>query len=245
MGTSGVVYTLQREVKFYDLRKINKSESIPQGCFHRSRTKVGGSKTIRYRRSLNHKLCRPGIGDRRSIFWSFRFQGKTWSYVEWEGYSNYRNVFGFRPSNRDAFWNRRQVDFFRTFRRNLKCLGFGGSMVARLKLKGIDGRAHQEWSLRLNLTQHGETYQGQIAGGLTDWELFLDLLGGGAWSFLVGGVNCLVNSDNERDLCLISRCKRGSVLSGMSTLFSFIWARHFLKGLSAISLFLADGSLRQ
>ena len=65
MGTSGVVYTLQREVKFYDLRKINKSESIPQGCFHRSRTKVGGSKTIRYRRSLNHKLCRPGIGDRR------------------------------------------------------------------------------------------------------------------------------------------------------------------------------------
>ena len=50
----------------------------------------------------------------------------------------------------------------------IKFLGFGGSMVARLKLKGIDGRAHQEWSLRLNLTQHGETYQGQIVGGLTD-----------------------------------------------------------------------------
>ena len=42
-----------------------------------------------------------------------------------------------------------------------KSLGSGGSMVARLKLKGIDGRAHQEWSLRLNLTQHGETYQVQ------------------------------------------------------------------------------------
>ncbi len=40
-------------------------------------------------------------------------------------------------------------------------LGSGGSMVARLKLKGIDGRAHQEWSLRLNLTQHGKTYQVQ------------------------------------------------------------------------------------
>lgn len=40
-----------------------------------------------------------------------------------------------------------------------KSLGSGGSMVARLKLKGIDGRAHQEWSLRLNLTQHGKTYQ--------------------------------------------------------------------------------------
>ena len=42
-----------------------------------------------------------------------------------------------------------------------KSLGSGGSMVARLKLKEIDGRAHQEWSLRLNLTQHGETYQVQ------------------------------------------------------------------------------------
>ena len=49
-----------------------------------------------------------------------------------------------------------------------KLMGFGGSMVARQKLKGIDGRAHQEWSVRLNLTQHGETYQGQIARGLTD-----------------------------------------------------------------------------
>ncbi len=49
-----------------------------------------------------------------------------------------------------------------------KSLGSGESMVARLKLKGIDGRAHQEWSLRLNLTQHGETYQVQTFEGLTD-----------------------------------------------------------------------------
>ena len=28
---------------------------------------------------------------------------------------------------------------------------------------------------------------------------FLDLMGGGAWPILVGGVTCLVNSDNERD----------------------------------------------
>ena len=41
---------------------------------------------------------------------------------------------------------------------NHESLGSGGNMVARLKLKGIDGRAHQEWSLRLNLTQHGETH---------------------------------------------------------------------------------------
>ena len=30
-------------------------------------------------------------------------------------------------------------------------------------------------------------------------DLFLDLVGGGAWPFLAGGVICLVNSDNERD----------------------------------------------
>lgn len=38
---------------------------------------------------------------------------------------------------------------------------YGGSTVASLKLKGIDGRAHQIWVMRLNLTQHGETYQVQ------------------------------------------------------------------------------------
>jgi hypothetical protein len=35
-------------------------------------------------------------------------------------------------------------------------------------------------------------------------------MGGGAWPFLVGGVICLVNSDNERDLNLLnSRANRG------------------------------------
>ena len=29
-------------------------------------------------------------------------------------------------------------------------------------------------------------------------------MGGGAWPFLVGGVICLVNSDNERDSCLLT-----------------------------------------
>jgi len=38
-------------------------------------------------------------------------------------------------------------------------------MVARLKLKGIDGRAHKEWSLRLYLTQHGETHIGKRGEG--------------------------------------------------------------------------------
>ena len=30
-------------------------------------------------------------------------------------------------------------------------------------------------------------------------------MGGGAWPFLVGGVICLVDSDNERDLDLLTR----------------------------------------
>jgi hypothetical protein len=32
-------------------------------------------------------------------------------------------------------------------------------------------------------------------------------MGGGAWPFLVGGVICLVNSVNERDLTLLNRCR--------------------------------------
>jgi hypothetical protein len=36
-------------------------------------------------------------------------------------------------------------------------------------------------------------------------KIFLDSMGGGAWPFLVGGVICLVNSVNERDLILLIR----------------------------------------
>ena len=39
---------------------------------------------------------------------------------------------------------------------------------------------------------------------MTDRELFLDSMGGGAWPFLVGGVICLVDSVNERDLNLLT-----------------------------------------
>ena len=46
-------------------------------------------------------------------------------------------------------------------------------------------------------------------------------MGGGAWPFLVGGVICLVNSVNERDLNLLN-----------STLI-FNW-RYFLEGLCVL-----------
>ena len=35
-------------------------------------------------------------------------------------------------------------------------------------------------------------------------KIFLDSVGGGAWPFLVGGVICLVYSDNERDSSLLN-----------------------------------------
>ena len=38
-------------------------------------------------------------------------------------------------------------------------------------------------------------------------KIFLDSMGGGAWPFLVGGVICLVNSDNERDSGLLNKRK--------------------------------------
>ena len=44
-------------------------------------------------------------------------------------------------------------------------------------------------------------------------------MGGGAWPFLVGGVICLVNSVNERDLDLLN----SDTILG--------WAANFLEGL--------------
>ena len=49
-------------------------------------------------------------------------------------------------------------------------------------------------------------------------------MGGGAWPFLVGGVICLVNSDNERDLNLLN--------SYADTLVS---TDNFLEGLSVFN----------
>ena len=43
-------------------------------------------------------------------------------------------------------------------------------------------------------------------------KIFLDSVGGGAWPFLVGGVICLVNSVNERDLDLLNSLANSSGL---------------------------------
>jgi hypothetical protein len=49
-------------------------------------------------------------------------------------------------------------------------------------------------------------------------------MGGGAWPFLVGGVICLVNSDNERDLNLLN-----------SYVDTFVSTDNFLEGLSVFN----------
>jgi len=65
MRTVGDVGIWPSEVKFLDRPKTIISESIRQVCPSQSRTKVGGSKMIRYRRSPDCKRCQPGIGRRR------------------------------------------------------------------------------------------------------------------------------------------------------------------------------------
>ena len=145
----------RREVKFWDPVKTINCESIclVRSCW--SRTKVGVSKTIRYRRSPNSKQYRQEFGrlccqtlERNSSFWVL---GGVWS----------------------QDWN----------------------------LKELTEGHHQEWSLRLNLSQHGKAYQTRTWSWLTDGEIFLNSMGGGAWPFLVGEATCLVNSDNGRDFC--------------------------------------------
>ena len=94
-------------------------------------------------------------------------------------------------------------------------------------LKALTERHHQEWSLRLNLTQHGKSYQARTPEWLTDWGLFLDSVGGGAWPFLVRGVICLVNSDNERGSTLLTRV--------LAEVHDLIWAVWVLRCLCCYS----------
>ncbi len=62
-------------------------------------------------------------------------------------------------------------------------------------------------------------------------KIFLDSMGGGAWPFLVGGVICLVNSVNERDLDLLNSHR--------------VFMRYKLYFLEGLSVGVPDGSSRQ
>ena len=59
-------------------------------------------------------------------------------------------------------------------------------------------------------------------------------MGGGAWPFLVGGVICLVNSVNERDLNLLNMLRNfritGNFLEGL-LVFQSQWKFEAITGL--------------
>ena len=48
------------------------------------------------------------------------------------------------------------------------------------------------------------TLPGPDSRGIDRMQFFRDCESGGAWPFLVRGVNCLLNCDNGRDLCLVT-----------------------------------------
>ena len=85
-----------------------------------------------------------------------------------------------------------------------------GSMLARVKLKGIDGSPHKRWSMWFNSMQHEEPYQGltcrkrernfSVLKGVRACACSLENMNtGGAWLSSARDANCSVKSDNERN----------------------------------------------
>ena len=76
-----------------------------------------------------------------------------------------------------------------------------GSTAARLKLKGIDGGPHKQWSMWFNSTQREEPYLGlTYTGNARETERLLrDPCTGAAWLSSARVVRCWVKSRNERN----------------------------------------------
>jgi hypothetical protein len=73
-------------------------------------------------------------------------------------------------------------------------------MVARLKLKGIDGRAPQGMEPAAQFDSTRGNLPGPDTVRIDRLEIFQDSVGGGAWPLVVGGVICLLDWGNGRDL---------------------------------------------
>ncbi len=120
----------------------------------------------------------------------------------------------------------------------------GGVWSQVWNLKELTEGHHRVWSLRLNLTQHGKTYQVQTLWGLTDLRALSSFNEWWCMAFLVGGVICLVNSVNERDLNLLNSNWKTSTKTHWCLAWSFdgawrisVWMTsriHFLEGLSVL-----------
>ena len=74
-------------------------------------------------------------------------------------------------------------------------------MLARVKLKGIDGGPHKRWSMWFNSMVHEEPYLGLTYGG--KWQrchcVEIRLRTGAAWLSSARAVRCWVKSRNERN----------------------------------------------
>jgi small basic protein len=64
-------------------------------------------------------------------------------------------------------------------------------------------------------------------------------MGGGAWPFLVGGVICLVNSVNERDLNLLNSGRNIAIKASLGEVLGELrgFLRALLRGVGFISGF--------
>ena len=84
-------------------------------------------------------------------------------------------------------------------------------MVARLKLKGIDGGSHKRWSMWFNSKQREEPYLGLNWSG--SWQRcqcpLPDCSRGAAWLSSARVVRCWVKSRNERNPCSQLLTRRG------------------------------------
>ncbi len=78
-------------------------------------------------------------------------------------------------------------------------------MLARVKLKGIDGGPHKRWSMWFNSIIREEPYQGltytvkRVRAGCH----FCGLYTGAAWLSSARAVKCWVKSRNERNPCCL------------------------------------------
>jgi hypothetical protein len=87
-----------------------------------------------------------------------------------------------------------------------------GSMLARVKLKGIDGGPHKRWSMWFNSMIREEPYQGLTCAGQSVRTGFpaRDLHTGAAWLSSARVVRCWVKSRNERNPhCLLPTGRAG------------------------------------
>ncbi len=85
-------------------------------------------------------------------------------------------------------------------------------MLARVKLKGIDGGPHKRWSMWFNSTIREKPYQGLTYTGVSRrrGSHFGGPYTGAAWLSSARAVKCWVKSRNERNPCyLLPACNDG------------------------------------